>query len=602
MSNGAGPVRYVLYSHYGYSEKEDFSAYQRGDKVEALEGVRRILSRCRSLGELLTTPGHEGLLVLFLATGYERFLQALAKPKPENIEDLVDRDDPDSEPLRYVQEVANHLRSKLKSEGLYHRVRILTCFELNVILGRVNTIFAGKFHKYFIGEPGGMRYDSPKIVEAILRLRLLGNGIPVLRIDHDVLFTGEETGELRLFKAIACSILAYQLRLEEPTVSTFLFSASYDFQALKQREHSFDAWSRAFATRLYPALIADIEQINSIAGLSQNEQRAAWNKYVQSHVDDDLARQFYGLKRGVSVSGIEPDGIEGLTSIGAHPLFSVISGALLCLSEGAILDLPPFSNMGFNVMWIDDHLKYSLHRAMNHFTSGDQLELRQPGMSDARLDVVVTKGRQVVDNLPSYVCGTYLPNVLWGTIMDAWINRDSILKSRITKLSTQAERRRWRHARETQQDAALPGAMLEALRVGTFHPDSEEKLKDVLKNLAIERIEEVRQLWAKLRSDSHGTFASYWAAGEINRVFPQAYFQNCKDYLWQGIAPGRSIDASIERLTDLSTEMALSVTHLIGDTITYVHWTLEWPTFVQIVRSVKQGDFVGDLSWGTKKT
>ena len=37
MSNGAGPVRYVLYSHYGYSEREDFSAYQRGDKVETLE-------------------------------------------------------------------------------------------------------------------------------------------------------------------------------------------------------------------------------------------------------------------------------------------------------------------------------------------------------------------------------------------------------------------------------------------------------------------------------------------------------------------------------------------------------------------------------------
>ena len=258
--------------------------------------------------------------------------------------------------------------------------------------------------------------------------------------------------------------------------------------------------------------------------------------------------------------------------------------------------------MGLNVMWIDDHLKYSLHRAMNHFTSGDQLELRQPGLSDARLDVMVTKGRQVVSNLPSYVCDIYLPTLLWGTIMDAWINRNSMLKSRITKLSTQAERKRWRHARETQQDAALPGAMLEALRVGTFHPDSEQKLRGVLESLAVERIEEVRQLWAKLRNQSHGTFASYWATGEINRVFPLTYFQGCKDVLWQGIAPGRPIDAPIERLPDLSAEMALMVTRLIGDAITYVQWTLEWPTFVQIVRSIKQGDFVGDLSWGTRKT
>ena len=234
-------------------------------KWRILEGVRRLLSHCRSLRELLTTPGHEGLLVLFLATGYERFLQALAKPKPENLDDLVDSDDPESNPLRYVQEVANHLRSKLKNEGLHHHVQILTCFELDVILGRVNTIFAGKFHKYFIGEPGGIRYDAPKIVEAILRLRLLGNGIPVLRIDHDVLFTGEETGELRLFKAIACSILAYQLRLEEPTVSTFLFSSSYNVQTLHQREHSFERLEPGVCDANLPRLACECrtDQFNS---------------------------------------------------------------------------------------------------------------------------------------------------------------------------------------------------------------------------------------------------------------------------------------------------------------------------------------------------
>jgi hypothetical protein len=186
--------------------------------------------------------------------------------------------------------------------------------------------------------------------------------------------------------------------------------------------------------------------------------------------------------------------------------------------------------------------------------------------------------------------------------MDAWINQDSILKSRITKLRAPTERKRWRRARETQQDAALPAAMLEALRVGTFHPDSEETLRGVLANLAVERIEEVRQLWANLRSNSNRTFASYWAAGEINGAFSPMCFRECRDDLWQGIAPSRPIGAPVRRLQDLSTAMALSVTRLISDAITYVHWTLEWPTFVQIVRSIKQGDFVGDLSWGTKKS
>src|SRR5207253_1420952 len=135
-------------------------------------------------------------------------------------------------------------------------------------------------------------------------------------------------------------------------------------------------------------------------------------------------------------------GVSGLTSIGAHPLYAVISGALLCLSEGAILDLPPFSNFRNNVMWIDDHLKYSLHRAMYHFTSGETLN-SEPGLSDARLDDVrVTKARPGISALPAYVLGTYLPTLLWGAIMDAWITNDPILKCRAGSLSEGDRNRR----------------------------------------------------------------------------------------------------------------------------------------------------------------
>src|SRR5205085_5341204 len=175
----------------------------------------------------------------------------------------------------------------------------------------------------------------------------------------------------------------------------------------------------------------------------------------------------------------------------------------------AILDLPPFSNFRNNVMWIDDHLKYSLHRAMHHFISDEPLNL-EPGLSDARLDdVSVTKARPSVGKLPAYIFGNYLPTLLWGAIMDAWITKDSILKCRVGKLDPAAEVL-LRKAKEQQDKAPLaplPKAMLKALSVGHFSSKDEDNLRETLKQTAVKRIEEVRQCWAKLKRDDQNTFA-----------------------------------------------------------------------------------------------
>ena len=61
--------------------------------------------------------------------------------------------------------------------------------------------------------------------------------------------------------------------------------------------------------------------------------------------------------------------------------------------------------------------------------------------------------------------------------------------------------------------------------------------------------------------------------------------------MWKGIAPKRPI-ATLE---DLSAPMARRVHELIEDALNYVHWTLEWPKFVQIVRSIEQGTFLADM-------
>lgn len=605
MSNNAIPVKYVLFSHYGHLEKEDFKAFHQNDlPIAGLRGVSYLLDHIRGLKELLTSPGHEGILVLFYASGYERFLKDLAGAVQEG---PVEGSPPDDglNRLNFAQAVATYVRARLKDENLTERVRFLTSHDLEIILGRVNAISSAQFERFFIGPARGIRYDSPKVVEAILRLRLLGSGVPVLRLDHDVIFRGKNKaiGDLGLFKAVACSTRAYQLRLAQPSVSTFLFSASYNSRGLLYRNYddeSFEVWSRAFATRVYPALIAVPDKLSKISELkdeSPNEKankEAAWRDYVNENIDESIVRQFYGL---TDVPGeLEVDGVKGLASVGAHPLYAVISGALLCLSEGAILDLPPFSNLRFNVMWIDDHLKYSLHRAMDHFTSGESLDL-EPGLGDARLDdVSVTKARPTVGNLRVYIFGIYLPTLLWGAIMDSWITSDAILKCRVANLD-ESEQQRYRETRRDGNKAPLPHAMLRALRTGSFSEGDKENLRNALLSTALTRIKFLRSQWAELRTDASISFASYWAQGLVEEAFGAEAFADCPDRLWEGISPGKPIDYEFDRLEDLSAPLALGVRDLVDDTVSYVEWALEWPKFVQIVRTIQQGSFVGDLSW-----
>ncbi len=611
MSNPP-PIKYVLYSHYNAHEREDFEVYkaqkERTD-FKSLKGIVHLRRHFQGLRELLNSPGHAGLLVLFYAPDkcFEKLLDGIRRGDF----DLPNLREPDMS-LCFADEVADWVGKELAAANLGGRVRFLTPSDLLVILGPVNAIFAQHFREDMIGSAGGIRYDTPKTVEAILRLRLLGNGVPVLRMDHDVLFRFKENekviGDLGLFKAVACAVQAYQLRLAQPTVSTFLFSASYNSKALldvtQLKKDPFEAWSRAFATRIYPALKADPECIRRICGLPAAERNEKWNDYVGNHLDDRLARQFYGLTD--NPVKLETSAIEGLASIGAHPLYAVISGALLCLSEGAILDLPPFSNFRNNVMWIDDHLKYSLHRAMHHFTSDEPLRLEEPGLSNARFeDVSVTKARPPVGNLPAYIFGTYLPTLLWGAIVDAWITKDSILKYRMGGLDPKHEEL-WREAKGQQEhapQAPLPVAMLKALSSGQFLSHDQEDLGRELDRFAFKRIETVRQLWAKLSNGSEETFASYWVQGKVKEVFGEECFNECNDRLWEGMAPRRPLNRPIDNTRDLNnSDLSDKYRELREDAIAYVHWTRRWPNFVQIVRSIRQGDFMGDLGWKPERT
>ncbi|MFH2003076.1 MAG: hypothetical protein ABIK28_25640, partial [Planctomycetota bacterium] len=206
------PLQYILYSHYGAFEGADLMAYKTGTPLDRLPSVENIQMHLRGLQELLTTPGHEGMLVLFYyAPGLLDFLKGL---------ELLYDDKKllaTYESLRFSSLVAECVRGKLAETNLRDRVRFITPIDLKVILGQAHAILAEKFQLYFVGPAAGVRYDTPKIVESIIRLRLLGNGVPVLRVDCDVPFRfavePKVIGDLGLFKAVACAVRAYRLRM-----------------------------------------------------------------------------------------------------------------------------------------------------------------------------------------------------------------------------------------------------------------------------------------------------------------------------------------------------------------------------------------------------
>ncbi len=578
-------VKYVLYTHYSYREKEDFKLWSSKKSCADISSVVFLADHFNGLRELLTSPAYEGVLVIFYAPGFAECLDGIALGKSRD--ELLEENDR----VRFSAEVGQYISTLLQEHGeLATRVRFVTPIDLYDIFGRMNWSIVKDLRWWFIGKSQAIRYDTPKIVEAIVRLRLLGSGVPIFRLDYDVLFRGEENkdlADLGLFKTIAACLTAYRLRMDEPSVATFLLSASYDTRGLMSSSTSgFSSWSRAFATRIFPALPVIPEEIANV-GTKQDDREYTWETYANKVFDSSLARKFYGLRGDSLIT----EGVTGIGKFGAHPIASVISGAMLCLSEGAILDLPPFSNFTLNVSWIDDHLKYCLHRELRHLTT---VELKiEPLLSEAKLDqIMVQKARPPITNLPTYVLGSYLPTVLWGTVVDAWITANPLLKYRPEYLPEE-ERQAWHNIkRKGQSEAVLAAALQAALEKGSFITGERISLRERLIEVGLKRISDVRIQWANLTNDGKETFASIWSRGSVFE-----YFQNLPRRC-SGIAdPGISLDSALTELVHLNHHLHEDFVTLVEDALEYIEWTLNWPRIMQVVRSVEQGTVRTDISW-----
>ena len=167
-------------------------------------------------------------------------------------------------------------------------------------------------------------YDSPKIIEAIIRIArgLRHESELIFRMDADV--RPNNTGFIKLLDHY--DTLPAASRGER---GVFLFSGGYQFHSDPDLLNDFALRTTCFAPPGSRSLTSSNNDLFNVA------------------------QQWMG----------------SVKEIGADPYDQIISGAGLCMSPFAVATLPPFSNMEQLIVWIDDHLKNLLHEALGHFKS-----------------------------------------------------------------------------------------------------------------------------------------------------------------------------------------------------------------------------------------
>lgn len=602
----------VLYVHYSEYAKDDYrnwrddlagiplDQYMRiGSPVDwgksrglpPLKGVQKVENLVNPLQKLLkgevSSSKYEStrVLVLFYDAGLRQLLEKIrpillseldkAQAKKGIKDDLIKS----VTELKFGNLFGMALRKLAEDKGLEDNLRILTALDLVDIFSEMSDV--QDLRDYFLGEPGNMSYDSPKIIEAIVRLRLLGSGIPVFRLDQDVLFPSEDIPNAykKLQDAIDTQLKELKEHHVESTIHSTILSADYEEpeKAIKRGRPSLIAYSRGYATRVQPALLVKPDLLKEIKSGSLK-----WDNYARRSFDKSIAEKFFDNK--------------SLAEWGA-PATGVISGALLYMSDGVVLNIPPFSNFSLNVVWIDDHLRYALHRELGDFA---QFTASRPGGGylHVRSDKCVIKCRTGFENLASYTLCTYLPQLLWGAIFDAWICKEPILKFR--RIEQGLDLKKWEEKKEEDWKGNLRGFFAERIKqvqMGRIIRDV-VKLRNDLRIDALERIKKVREIWGDLKAgDGTETFASCWARHEVpSRLLDivDTHIDNT-DYSAEKKKADKEIARGLPDDIILGSVLGNQLEQLITDAVGYLRWAQKWPQVVMVVRSIKRGTLESDL-------
>lgn len=250
---------------------------------------------------------------VFIAEAFHAFLSLEATKRPPG--EILVRD-------RRLRDI---LKGAARETKCVEKVQPILFEDLVEILDALQRRAGRDIRDLFLGSGLHFRYDSPKMVEAFLRIFGRYTGHPVFRVDADAKVNH---GALEI-------LLGQYARIPERT-AIFAYSGGYGDSG-----HKRDAqvrWLNDYAVRTFH--LAE----------PRGERPRNWV------LDDFKCTEFL---RTLSDIGA-PQGVE---KSGDDRTAQVISGAGLCLSYEAIRKLPPFANLNSLIVWIDDHLKRMMHVA-----------------------------------------------------------------------------------------------------------------------------------------------------------------------------------------------------------------------------------------------
>ncbi|MFM9965349.1 MAG: hypothetical protein ACKV2Q_29540 [Planctomycetaceae bacterium] len=503
---------YFLFSHLYENNLNDLS----GNKNEWL----------RDLVVLLEASDFPGMVVLFYDRGWQELVRgtllggdvAAALAVAEQAARTAER----------VEAAAQSLSSQAGS-----RVLVVTALDLLPLVQRLGQSCAGvtatKLANFLGTNFSGARYDFPKLIEAFLRLRNLG-GCPVLRIDQDVLFnTSKYPGTelhapLGLAESVRTMVGEYRRRCALADSPAFLMTGRYlNSAGTTVNDWSRNDWLGAFATRPFPALAVD----------STGEPL----------FHAPTLQAYYGVDDSASHLKIDGEGLPaGLSRIGAPPVNSPISGSLLTFNAPLVIEAPPFCNFRTNVVWIDDFLKFAMHRELHRLPNTTVSSAFSNSPLIATCETV--KERPPISNARSYTLENYLPALVRGCVVDAWIQPDAR-----TKVDFSA--------------AASSGPLIRHLQAARQHgglgAEQARSCRAELSQSASVRLNEVRDQWARLPS-----------VGDLPSLATE----------WSGRG-------------ELSSLIGLET--LLEDTLEYIEWAVVWPVVTDAVRALPRGFLKFDL-------
>jgi hypothetical protein len=611
------PLATALYPALTSGEQVDFCIFTHVGNPKMLPDVLTY-----PLEDMVNSEGSKGMIVMYVMSKKEfamflDYVNVVAnKPKTPLPDELV----------KLHETCQKHMETANKNMQPTNRVRILTPFDLKDSLISVrHRLGKQQFLKWF----GHTTYDAPKFADALLRLRALGNDMPVFRFDIDVLFNKYTKNDISsIKKAVATGIKDVKRCVDDPYVQTFLVSQQYS-AVQASRSKDFNAWNEAYSTRANPAMLATLGTTNA----SQWKADGGWGHFVpppdvlQQATDEQTMMEFYGLQKVDGNDILQPttpssseDAAQrskenilklGNAYIGANPSRAVVSGAALSVGPGVSVDMPPFIHSDLNIMWIDDHIFDRLTQEV----AGTKRRPRPEGVGTAR----VVKARSQPRNLAKYTLEIYMPTLIYGIFMDAWVNNHTssyLLKYRPTEIpKTDALDKEYAELMASEAMGPWSRALGEVRTHGKMLTDTEKKdVKEELWRASCERAKDVFWQWSKLPQPTidgkqAATFAALWGTGRI------CQHENLKGYcnndgfnkLGQGMVTpewDKQAKDSLSRTklpaldrSGFSPALAEKVDQLIEAAIKHIEWTLIWPDVVQAIRDEMVGSVPSDLAY-----